>query len=299
MQALVIGSRALACYLKPPRPPQDVDLIVDEEFLSHLESKHFLEDVRGREGVRYHMHLGKTRYEIELASLVPSSRYLLSLPTQKKVVTLPIGEIAVASLDALLTIKKSHLVLPIRWWKHITDYHLMKKSGKAEVLPELLELRRAESLARSRRPSGYNMQLTNKEFFNRDIVERHVPHDYLHQMLAYYNRPLYQSIKHNPDLAKCDRDLFEKLSPLDQVRCVREELYALTVERRVIPAVVAQKNWEPWVEYYLRKTLAAMGTTITAGWFREFIHENAPRIMQDQPHFIRKTRLLLAELAKS
>lgn len=289
MKSLIIGSQALIRNLpgKRNRKPHDIDVIIDEESLDFLRTKYEVTDVEGREGVRFHIKTQAIKYELELANQVQSSAWMLDrterLPKAKTI----LGESYIASIDMLATIKKSHLVLPTRWWKHVDDYALLKKNG-AKILPELYQLRRKESLARSKRPSGYNMSLTNEDFFKRDNVQRFIPHDEIHKIVAYYETPMYHSIKHDKNLAKCDRDLFENLSYWDKVRCVREEMFVLTIERCILPRAHSGEPWIGGEVYFMRKTLAAMGTTVTSGWFRDFIHENAHNIIREHNYFIKK-----------
>lgn len=277
--ATLIGSIALAHWLPLCREPADYDLIINAAELEEYRSKYKVHELYPN--LRYSFTFirddGKRRaVELEVSDNLPSAAMVTALAAGGETKVLPFGQATIAPLNVLFTIKKAHLVGNIKWWKHIDDYHYMKPH--AELITDLFELRRAETLARLRMPQRYKFNVTNEEFF-RPSVQRHIPHDDLHSIVAYYSKPMYTKIKRDLSMAMCDQDLFESLSHDDQVKCVREELFALTLERFIVHEILAGHNWEPESEAYARKMLSMMGTHVTSGWFREFIHDNAYEII--------------------
>ena len=178
----------------------------------------------------------------------------------------------ICSLRGLAAIKLSHLSLDHNWIKHISCFHMFLKSHFNYADWELVKAREKITLerARQRNPS---LMMDNTSFFD-DSVKKKYDHDWLHERVAYYDRPLYERLKysHRMDLAWCERDLWDQLSFEDKLKCVAEETTVIALERFLLPGV----DRFPKVAY--NKALKKVCTSLTSGWFREFAIWNWPQL---------------------
>jgi len=203
----------------------------------------------------------------------------------------PCPSAAVASPASLALIKRSHLYDPADWHKHIVDYHFLRsRIDHASIAPEQRaagEQRLAEW--RSQHPedrgSG-SMRIPNAEFFanTRAALIRAYQHDDLHRATCYGERPLYQQLKDDPELAYVSGRRFEAMSHLERVQLVREETYAIALERVVIPSIELGRPWD--AERAFQHALRRICTNLTTGWFRDFAIENYPEVCRYDTDFV-------------
>lgn len=170
----------------------------------------------------------------------------------------------ICSLRGLAAIKMSHLTLDHQWVKHITFYHKFLSSHLNEEDWDLI-LRREKitlDIARQKAPS---LLMGNEEFFDDAVVKKY-DHDWLHERVAYYSRPLYERLKYpsKMGLAWCEEDLWNELSYDDKLKCVAEEATVIALERFMIP------GREQYCYVAFQKALRKVCTSLTSGWFRRF-----------------------------
>lgn len=195
---------------------------------------------------------------------------------------------------SLLTIKMSHLHHKIRdnaWKKHAYDTWFLQSKILAfdpdfdfmEIFQsDLYKARRAEADDRFKDPRRPNWNLSNKEFFEESSsVDREYSHDDLHNLIKYYDEPLYNRIKNDVDYAKCAEDKFYQLEYKDQLRVVWEEAYTLCLERYIIPH---NQN----IREAYTNTMMLMVTRLTSGWFRDFIIANYHTLFRPEIDFKKK-----------
>lgn len=205
----------------------------------------------------------------------------------------------VASPEALALIKRSHLYDPEQWHKHIDDYHfLVARIDPGTISTGLRaagELRRREWREQHPEDRGSgSMRIPNDAFFanTRMALIRAYEHDGLHQATCYGMRPLYQRLKDDAAQAYVSGRHFEAMSHLDRVRLVREESYAIALERVVIPAMELGLPWD--ADLAFRHALRRICTNLTTGWFRDFAIENYPEICRYDVDFVARFRAALA-----
>jgi hypothetical protein len=176
----------------------------------------------------------------------------------------------------LAIVKRSHLWRNLSFQKHITHYH---KFGLADVRPMFNDLDEMLLGLRTRMthlefPQGNpNLNQSVDDFFD-DAVTKKYNHDYLHELVAFYSRPLYTQLQHNSTSAWCDRDLWYKLTFDEKIRCVAEETYVISIERFLVP-----KEWDYPYRLAYTKSLDKVCTTLCSGWFRDFAIDNYPSIL--------------------
>lgn len=273
---LLIGSRAIKYWFPDfNRTPKDWDLIVSgcpEDKLKRVE-------------------IDGQRVEMERSG---SGNYLIEMykgDTNNTVGT-PVGTAKVVKIPELFLIKKSHIYWPNKWSKHINDYHYLKSRLNGPITDDLkrfYEMRLRESEERYGKRFKARLSTTNNNFFgaSQNKVGRKYEHDDLHKVTCYYDSPLYDKMKNDKDKAAVDKKLWDVLSHKDKIRAVREECYAIGLERRLIPRFESDRDVRKVHESQaFHYALQRICTNLTSGWFRNFAIDNYPEIVDyDVPFY--------------
>jgi len=191
------------------------------------------------------------------------------------------------ALKGLAILKRSHLHRPLNFPVHIRDYHNIKEvcgefnERDLEILSKRTKLTKKEF--KDRTPS---LNKSNEEFFD-DYVKKYYIHDEIHEVVAYYERPLYERLKVDQSKALCQKDLWEQLSHEDKVKCVQEEAYVIALERFIIPNWIEKnKNYPP--KFAFHSALEKICTTLTSGYFRDFAIDNWPVVSNYELNFVER-----------
>ena len=288
---MLVGSKALKLWTEA-RPGLDWDFVATRSELDQLvaiNSDKITHRKSNYDGKKFALRIGGKPVEIELIDVGGSNEMLVAL-SKGPTIQLFGCDVQVADPAVLYCVKKSHLNLPINWWKHIMDYHKIKTLNPVITLDHVKawKLRPVESEARWGKMPKPNLKMSNEEFFGRSqkLVNRTFIHDDLHFSTCFYERPLYEKLKTDQSMAWCDRKLFEALSHEDQIKCVQEEAFSIALERKVIPAINESNNYS--AELAFRHAVERIGTTLTSGWFREFTQENALEILKHGVDYVGK-----------
>ena len=184
----------------------------------------------------------------------------------------------VISPYALAVMYRSHLHRDWNWDAHITKYHKfilpLLKSDLHLSDPILLE---RIKLTKETYPQGNpKLNKSNDEFFD-DPVKKAYDHDFLHELYAYEDRPMFEKLKRPEqfDLAWCNKDLWEQLSQTQKLQCVAEETYVIATERFMVP-----NDWNYPTKKAFYFALKKVCTTLTSGWFRDFAIDNFPQVFE-------------------
>ena len=181
----------------------------------------------------------------------------------------------VMSLKGLSIIKRSHLWRNLSFQKHITHYHKYLINIKDFDNNDLELLNERIILTKKEFPQGNPSLMKNKQDFFDDYVSKIYDHDYLHELISYYDKPIYTKLLRNNELVWCEKDKWDLLSYEDKCKCVAEETFVIAIERFLVP-----KNWKyPYKLAYI-KSLDKVCTTLCSGWFRDFAIDNYPQIFQ-------------------
>ena len=175
----------------------------------------------------------------------------------------------------LSIIKRSHLWRDLKFQKHITHYHKWLKDYSRKHYSarheELLKIR-TDLTMQEFKQSNPNLMQKKEDFFNDAVVKKY-DHDYLHELVAFYQQPLYKKLQKDSTLAWCIKDLWYDLDHQDKLRCVAEEVYVISIERFLV-----RNNWDfPYRLAYI-KALDKVCTTLCSGWFRDFAIDNYPEV---------------------
>jgi len=226
---IVVGSKALQFFGITRREPKDTDLWVDDESI--------LEE--GTDG-----HVIPT----EIMSMIPTVQ-------------------GYATPNAIYTIKCSHFGWDIHWEKTKYDILFLKSKYRPRLIPELYEAL-VEHWNKEHGDKSYLSLSQDKEDFFNDYVKYKYDHDYLHELVAYPNKPVYTKCLKDGNSVLTDKAKFGKMSFEAQVKMFREEIVVIACERWLV-----HKPDIGWYKAYmlsLKKTI----TRLTKNWACDFIIQN-------------------------
>jgi len=296
---LLIGSRAAAYWDDTFRKPKDVDLIaplIDIHKWAMLNKDH----------IEYMVPTSRWKFkcklkdgfqiEIEIAEENPSSQMLWDDRDSFPTILLVIGklrfEVKVPTPEVLYWIKRSHIYWNVHWYKNIADLHELKASCERDELnywEKIYTARLAENEAKFGPRFTAKLNQPNDKFFAKSekSLKRQFEHDDLHEIVKYYDRPLYEQFKDDKSKAIMNVVMFHNADYEKKLRCVREEAMVIALERYVIPGNMSN----PVTAY--QQALRRICTNLTSGWFREFAIDHWNEInVPDVPY------VTLMELAK-
>lgn len=227
----IVGSSALQYFGLLTRNPKDVDVFTTEEHEGYCKEQ---------------------RWD----TIVVPKNILHLIPTKE-------GR---ATPDAVYTIKLSHLPYNIHWDKHWRDAQYLKKRGCVVIEP----LYRALSDYWKRingNKEFLSLNRSKQSFFN-DYVTYLYDHDYLHELVAYPNKPIYlQCLKEGQDVL-IDNDKLWSLPFKQQIKMFREEIGVIACERWLInPVTKGKVSWTQAWNMSVKKTI----TSLTKGRASEFL----------------------------
>ncbi len=196
-------------------------------------------------------------------------------------------EVKICSPRGLAAIKRSHLWRDHAFDKHITIFHKHLWRHHHQEDESFIEER--SKLTKKAFPQRVpSLMKSNDDFFD-DAVKKIYDHDYLHELVAYGNAPIYTKLKHDQSKAWCERDLWDKLSHEDKIHCVAEETYVISIERFMV-----RNNWKYPAKKAYFQALKKVCTTLTSGWFRAYAINHYPEIVLsfDQAKYDKVKRIL-------
>lgn len=175
-----------------------------------------------------------------------------------------------ATPDAVYTIKCSHLGWSnTAWQKHKLDVLWLKSKGCVLIEPLYQELIKYWKTKFGDK-SFLNLDKSKEQFFT-DEVTYIYDHDYLHELVASPNKPIYTRCLRDGKDVLIDKEKFDSLNPKDQIKMFREEITVIALERWVLnPHWKGQINWYKAYQLALQKTI----TNLTKGWATDFIVKN-------------------------
>lgn len=198
------------------------------------------------------------------------------------------------SLKVLLTIKLSHMNWDINWNKHKLDaLHLMRLGVKIDY--ELFHIL-VEHWEDTHGGKDYlSLYQTKDEFFKMDVPLGYADkpfsykydHDYLHELVALPNKPVYTKCIKDGERVAIDKYKFFSLPFDEQVKMFKEEIAVIAFERFLVPKLtdVVSIAWS----HSLKKVV----TNLTKGWASEFIILNIDKF--NKPDYNMFTNLMKLE----
>ena len=194
-------------------------------------------------------------------------------------------------LNICEVIKTSHIYFPHHFTKHIVqlghlrdrvfDHHMTKQYvdrtpflKRSDQLETWLKNRRQEYEQAFGVPGEQiNLNKTNEEFLDETkLMERNfIKHDDLHELLKIGETPAQDLYRPDLKMAKCDRKMFDALPFETRMNGVNEECMVIAVERYLLAG-------EKSAQYAFEQACMRVATSLTKGWFREFVVNNFSQI---------------------
>ena len=271
---LIVGSAALKFhYPNYPRMVKDIDVICFKNDLSSLSNLlNPTKVIKGTHtiilrGIQKKSELFYTNnVEMLLADESESLKMYLEYDKGK----------TFASKEVLFSLKKSHINFPIKFQKHIHDYcYLQENLDGFDQLSHITIINHKETESRLGKLKTPSLNQTVDQFFgqSKDYVKTHFIHDEVHKIMAHYQKPLYEKMQCDTNLAKCDRELWRLFTYEDKCKCVLEEAYVIALERKILPMLFNASQGFTSDEAF-DWALMRICTNLCSGWFREFATNN-------------------------
>jgi hypothetical protein len=174
-------------------------------------------------------HTGDPKYTGDIDPREPGNRY--DIFVDARLSSWPWGSIATP--DELYTMKISHGYWDINgtWDKHARDIAFLQRHG-CVFIPELHDLLKPIWAERYRK-NKISLNKTAKEFFT-DHVQKVYVHDTVHDSVAYRDRPWFYEFLKDGSEVLTDNDKFWALPLESRLQAIREELYVIALERKLI-----------------------------------------------------------------
>ena len=269
---LFIGSCAMDAYGLLPRVPRDVDIIADYDSAVKYINEHgnVLSCLPVKQGTKLiATYENDCPVEAEIAWPGSSAEDILNIYKAP----------ASADLDLLYMLKMSHRYLKDspHFLKTMNDIHLLRKAGakiRAELAP--IYIKRMDETYKYNHPK---LNVTRKEFFKDDGIQYVVDHDFIHENVKLFSKPIYQMIAVPGQEVLSSKEKFEcELSDQERLAAVWEESCVLAIERSLIPHPGVLTPVQAF-----EKALEKVCTSITSGWFREFAWEHYYEVRNIMP----------------
>lgn len=283
---ILIGSRAMAIRAGNllTRSPRDFDFICTEsEYHNWIRSNkdHFRpKKIYGYENKQI-VESDEANLEFEIVTAGTSSEKIFEI-VQNDPESIRTSFGLVPTLDMLFTIKSAHRYKKFYnasagFWKTLCDYHAMKKVG-AEIRPEYLEafkLRETESYAEQKHPV---LNQTKSNFFKDDAVDYIFDHDSIHESQKFFDKPAYKYYARDNSEIFSDKKKFFECDDAIRLAGAIEETSVLSIERSYVPF---RGTWAPKKAWMF--ALSKVASSITSGFFREFVYTNMFDIIRCYP----------------
>lgn len=199
-----------------------------------------------------------------------------------------IHDIGRIDLNSQYILKLSHLEFDIHWAKNISHLQLLKRLTNLNLdnmsenqLKLLNDLKEHWKIVHKDRKRNVSLNQYPKSFFN-NKVKRKYYHDDLHSAMAYYDEPMYKRILKDNHPVLPDKKKWDLLSFDDKIKCAREEIYVIALERFLIPNEMKYCKHEAY-----RAALKKLITTMTKGWFPTFMLDNYNILIKIDKDYVR------------
>jgi hypothetical protein len=174
----------------------------------------------------------------------------------------------------LLLLKTAHLGWDIKWEKHVFDVEFLRRKGYFFTNEKQYNIL-VKAFTRKHGKKWASLKGKDSNTFFEDAVQRKYVHDDIHNVVAIYDKPLYESLIYEG--VSCSRKGFDNLSYVDKINLVKEEVWVTALERWLIPNDFKCSKIEAY-----QKALKKLATTMSSGWFKYFILTNIDVLRADR-----------------
>lgn len=181
---------------------------------------------------------------------------------------------------ALYTLKVAHFKFDVHWEKTASDIIFFQREG-VKLDETLYKLAFADFKALYGKRWASLKGKDSKTFFQ-DAVKRKYVHDSVHEILAYYERPLYERILTGEGV-QCSREKFEALSYEDRLKLAKEEIFVTAVERFLEPS---DFKFSAHRAYWL--SLKKFIISMSSGFMARFLIDNFEKLAKNNDDYVSK-----------
>lgn len=171
-----------------------------------------------------------------------------------------------ATPESILAIKMSHLSWDIFWEKTKEDILFLHDKGIENFNRELYQELKNYWIGVHGNKDFLSLNKNKDSFFD-DFVNYKYDHDYLHELVAYPQPPMYTHCLKDGEEVLIDKDKFFEMDHIDQVQMFHEEITVIAIERWIVSN---KMSWFKAYQYALKKTIISL----TKNWANDFIIEN-------------------------
>lgn len=270
---IIIGSQAIKFHVPDWREPFDTDIVATYE-----EAEEYRK--RCKPLTFYPIDSGKSFYmktsdghitEIEIAWEGSRAEKLIEF-VKNESDTKEVGGFLWPSLDVLYMLKMSH--------RYLKDSPHFKKT-----LDDILALRKLGAKIRSEHQEFYEQRMKDTyvnvlpklnqakgEFFDNSSSIYTLDHDSIHEAIKNLDKPAYEYFKDGE--VWCSKELWDNCDEQVKLFAAYEEIGVLSIERSIHPFPNVDKRWA------FNMAHMKLATSISSGWFREFVWENYYKIQE-------------------
>ena len=296
---ILIGSRAAKIINPIFREPKDWDIItyIDTLYSWYGRNKNYIISLLPISDHKFKCKMSDgTKIEFEIVEGYESNKLLFEPFNYKTFPKIDFfgEETYVATNNYLWLTKRSHIYWNVHWEKSIRDMHFLKNISTIEINfqeKKYYELRLAENEKKFGKRFVANLNMSNDNFFLKSAkkIKRNIDHDKLHEIVSYYERPLFERFKKDLSKASLDKNLFDNASYEDKKKLVQEEALVIGIERySFVLLKMKQYKLNELMKTMYRNSfnlaIKRICTNLTSGWFREFVIDNWPNIIVEEEH---------------
>lgn len=172
--------------------------------------------------------------------------------------------------DFLYTIKVSHAAWDVRWDKTMKDIAFLR-NNRCSLDKDFYDLL-YNDWCKVHKDKKVKLSGTNEQFFKPNI-KRKFDHDWLHEQLCFYDRPLHERLRRDLSSPLCDKKLFDDLEFSVKIQVAIEEIRVIATERFLL-------NGERSLMRARYNAIKLLITSMTKDWFNLFLIENIETLMK-------------------
>jgi len=289
---IVVGSKALKFnYPEFNREINDIDIIGNSDDINYLIDKYSPERIINSKYITTLVNIKSDEIfntkNIEILNSDESDSLKEYVKYERQNNN---DSIIYASPEVLLSLKKSHINFPIKFSKHIYDYNFLLNKLSNDKLSDITKLNFKETEERIGKLKTPSLKKSTDNFFGQsdNYVKYFYIHDDIHKVMSHYEYPIYEDMQTKESSAWCERDMWERFDFEKKAKCVLEEAYVISLERKIIPMlnncgkIISSKNAFDWA-------IMRICTTLCSGWFRQFATDNYTEIVKFyNPNYVQK-----------
>ena len=181
-----------------------------------------------------------------------------------------------ADPSVLYTLKVSHAYWDIHWDKTMYDIWQFQLRG-CGIIKQDLHDSLVKMWTKVHGAKKVNLTQSKDKFWN-DAVERRFDHEWLHDQVKFFDRPMHETLHPEHSKVLIDRRKFFGLSETDRLKAAMEEILTIAIERADLGSESKNGDRLRAVKYSHKK----LCTTMSKGWFAQYLVENACFLVGDR-----------------